>query len=58
MPKTHAQNQKAFEQRRIQKGWKRRGVWVPPDCSEYFDRMVRRLQSNKDYKEAVEELQS
>jgi hypothetical protein len=41
--KTHAQRQKEYYRRMVEKGWKRLSVWVPGSHIEEFDAMYNKL---------------
>jgi hypothetical protein len=43
VPKTLAENQKSYEKRRLEEGWRRMTVWVPPHlqalATKYLDEL-------------------
>jgi hypothetical protein len=41
--KTHAAIQRASNERKTKAGWRRRGVWVPPDGEELFNAAITKL---------------
>ena len=43
VPKTLAENQKSYEKRRLEEGWRRMTVWVPPHLIAVAEKLIQEL---------------
>ena len=44
-PRTSAENQKSYEKRRLEEGWRRMTVWVPPHLQELATKYLDELRN-------------